>query len=309
MRSAIDPARLIARLEEGFAAYSEGRAIVPPVGHLSFDDPPGDCHIKYGFIQNDEHFVVKVATGFYHNADLGLSSSNGLMIVLNRKTGYPEAVLLDEGWLTDVRTAATGAVAAKYLAPHRVTGIGIVGTGIQARLQLEWLRQVILCSNVNVWGRDAAKARRYRDDMGKKGFSVDVAPRIEDLCEACNLIVTATPSCLPLLHGGDIRSGTHITAVGADGGGKQELAPDIFGKADVCVVDSLAQCRQYGDASFALQAGMISAEDLIELGRVIRHPELGRKDDSQITVADLTGVAVQDIQIARLVTEKVLLPS
>ncbi len=288
-------------LEEGFVAYSLGRVNVPPVGHLYFDEPPGDCHIKYGFVTGGESFIIKVATGFYRNPDVGLPSSNGLMMVFSQKTGQPEAILLDEGWLTDARTAAAGAIAAKYLARRAPARIGIVGTGTQARMQLDWLRHVTDCRDVMVWGRSRTKAERYRDDMTASGFSVSVAPGIEALCAACDLIVSTTPSREPLIHAEHIKPGTHVTAVGADGGGKQELHADLFKRADVCVVDSLAQCREYGDSSYALRAHLISEDKLIELGRIIQIPELGRRHDAQITVADLTGVAVQDIQIAKLV--------
>src|SRR5580658_7578580 len=124
-------------MENGFVAYSRGEVVVPPVGHLDFADPPGDCHIKYGYIRGDDTFTVKMATGFYRNPDIGLPSSNGAMLVFSARTGEPLALLHDEGYLTDVRTAAAGAVAAKYLAPREVECIGMVGAGTQAHLQLQ----------------------------------------------------------------------------------------------------------------------------------------------------------------------------
>ncbi len=307
IRQAIEPKDLIARMEEGFIAYSEGRVEVPPVGHLTFEAPRGDCHIKYGYIAGESHFVVKVATGFYANPDIGLPSSNGLILVFSQRTGLPQAILLDEGWLTDARTAAAGAVAAKYLAPRRVKGIGIVGTGTQARLQLEWLKYVVDCRQATVWGRNPRKAEKFRDDLAQQGFKLSVARRIDELCERCNLVVTTTPSREPLLFARHIQPGTHITAVGADGGGKQEIDAGLFARADLCVVDSLAQCRAYGDSSIALKAGCIREDQLVEIGRVIRDPGLRRSSEEQITIADLTGVAVQDIQAAKAVLSR--LPS
>ncbi len=305
IKKALDPVGAIRTLEEGFVAYSEGRVNVPPVGHLYFENPPGDCHIKYGCVPGDPFFVIKVATGFYRNPDLGLPSSNGMILVFSQRTGQPEAILLDEGWLTDARTAAAGAIAARYLARRKPERIGIVGTGTQARMQLEWLQYVVDCRSAVVWGRNVTKAKRYRDDMAAAGFSVTVAPRIEDLCAECDLIVSATASRQPLIHASLVRPGMHITAVGADAGGKQELESGVFRKADLCVVDSLAQCRAYGDASYALRDHLITEEKLVELGRVIRNPELGRQNEKQITIADLTGVAVQDIQISQLVLQRV----
>jgi ornithine cyclodeaminase len=129
---------------------------------------------------------------------------------------------------------------------------------------------------------------------------VEVAARIQDLCASCNLIVTATPSRSPLIGPRQVRPGTHITAVGADGGGKQELDAELFRKAAVCAVDSRRQCREVGDSSYALKAGIVREDQLVEIGTILRRPELGRTGADQITICDLTGVAVQDIQIAKL---------
>lgn len=301
IKSAVEPLELIRTLEEGFVAFSQGRVVVPPVGHLNFDDPPGDCHIKYGCVRGNEYFVVKIATGFYRNPSAGLPSSNGVVLVFSQKTGQLEVILLDEGWLTDVRTAAAGAIAAKYLGPKSIERIGIVGTGTQARLQLDWLRHVTTCCDVAVWGRNVERAAVCAEEMTALCFRARVEARLEDLCASCNLIVTTTPSRTPLVAAGWIRPGTHVTAVGADGVGKQELHTEVFAKADIRAVDSLRQCCEFGDTSYALKAGVIGAESLVELGRIIENPRLGRMVDSQITVADLTGVAVQDIRIAELV--------
>ena len=135
IKKAVAPLALIKSQEDGFVAYCEGRVVIPPVGYLHFEEPAGDCHIKYGYIKNDNYFVVKIATGFYQNPDLGLPVGNGMMALFSQRTGNLAALLLDQGYLTDMRTAAAGAVTAKYLAPRRINRIGIIGTGVQARLQ------------------------------------------------------------------------------------------------------------------------------------------------------------------------------
>ena len=147
---------VISDMADGFIAYSKGETVVPPVGELHFDAPKGDVHLKYGYIKNDDFYVVKIASGFHDNLKLGVSPSQGLMLVFSQKTGKPEAVLLDEGHLTDIRTAAAGAVVARHFAPKKVKAIGIIGNGIQAKLQLEYLKQVTPCRTVWVWGRDAS---------------------------------------------------------------------------------------------------------------------------------------------------------
>ena len=291
----LSPSAVIRAMEEGFIAYSRDEAVVPPVGHLEFTEPPGDCHIKYGYIRGDDTFTIKAATGFYRNPEIGLPSSNGMMVVFSARTGEPLAVLQDEGYLTDYRTAAAGAVAAKHLAPPNVEYIGMVGAGTQAHLQLELVKEVTDCRRVLLWARSAERARAFRED----GFEIAVAESMRELCARCRLIVTTTPSRQPLVLAEDVKPGTHITAVGADGAGKQEIDARVFAGA-LCVVDSRVQCSQFGDSSHALKAGVIGAEDLVEIGELLQNPNLGRRDAEQVTIADLTGVAVQDIQIAKI---------
>ena len=295
---AIDPLPLI---EEGFAAYSRGEVVVPPVGELVFDDPPGDVHIKYGYIRGDDFHVVKIASGFYDNPKRGLPSGDGLMLVFSQKTGVLEAILLDEGYLTNLRTAAAGAVAAKYLAPERVSTVGIVGAGVQGRMQLDWLRRVRDFDEAVVWGTGEAELEAYRRDMDYTGIRIRTTLRAEEVAAAADLIVTCTPSTRPLLEAGWIRPGTHITAVGSDTAEKQELDPAILARADRVVVDSLAQSELRGEAYRAVKAGALGRGRLVELGRLVGDESLRRGSAAEITVADLTGVAVQDIQIAKAV--------
>ena len=295
---AIDPLPLI---EEGFVAYSEGRAVVPPVGEMIFESPPGDVHIKYGYIRGDDYYVIKIASGFTDNPRLGLPSGNGMMLLFSQKTGELECLLLDEGYLTNLRTAAAGAVAAKYLAPTTAWKVGILGAGIQGRMQLEHLRRVRDFDQAVVWGINAEELAAYRRDMEPRGFRVRTTLEAEEVAASSNLIVTCTPSRRPLLRAEWIRPGTHITAVGSDTSEKQELDPHILGNADLVVVDSLSQSELRGEVFKAVGAGVIGRDNLVELGRVIADPGSRRPSEEAVTVADLTGVAVQDIQISKAV--------
>lgn len=305
IRAAIHIDEAVAAIEDGFRAYSAGRAVVPPVGYLGFESPPGDCHIKYGYIRGDEEFVIKVATGFYDNPARGLGSSNGFVVVMSAQTGEPKTLLDDGGHLTDLRTALAGLVAAKYLAPRRPKCIGIVGTGIQARLQLELLIGHYGSSPVRVWGRDRRKAAAFVANMTTAGNDTAVAETLAELCGECDLIVTTTASTRQLISVDWVRAGTHITAVGADAPGKQELDPALFERADICAVDSVAQCVDHGETSHAVAAGRIDAGKLVELGALIDGAAAGRSSPGQITIADLTGLAVQDIRIAQHVLRSV----
>ncbi len=292
---------LIESIELGFVEYSRGNSVVPPVGELLFDKPTGDVHIKYGYIKSQDNYVVKIASGFSNNEKLGLSSSHGVMVMFDKNTGYLKCILHDEGYLTNVRTAIAGAICAKYLAPSQVKGIGIIGNGIQARMQLEYLSEVVDCKDVFVLGRDEERVRKYIDEMERYGYRITSVNNSRELCQNSNLIVTTTNANESLIYKGDVKKGTHITAVGSDTPDKRELDPEILNIANSVIVDSISQCLERGETKKALDKELISEEKLIELGEIIDSGKKYRKDDSEITVADLTGVAVQDIMITNAV--------
>jgi ornithine cyclodeaminase len=298
----IDPVEVIIPLiEEGFVAYSQGRVVVPPVGEMIFEDPPGDAHIKYGYIKGDDYYVVKIASGFYEKTRMGRATGHGLMLLFSQKNGELVCVLHDEAYLTNIRTAAAGAIAAKYLAPQKVRRVGIIGAGIQGRMQLGYLRFVREFKDVIVWGINNQELDAYKRDLAPLGFNIHTTLYREEVASNCSVIVTCTPSKRPLLQADQIQKGTHITAVGADTPEKQELDSAILKKADRVVVDSLSQCLLRGEAFHALQQGLVKKENLVELGMVIANKNFQRASEAEITVADLTGVAVQDIQISKAV--------
>ncbi|MFS4491856.1 hypothetical protein [Maribacter sp. 2308TA10-17] len=303
IKSLLKQVDVVTAMSQGFVQYSNGNSVVPPVGELLFDNPPGDVHIKYGYIKNDDFYVIKIASGFYENKNLGLPSSQGMMLLFNQKTGQTVSVLLDEGYLTDVRTAAAGAVAAQYFAPKNIEAIGILGTGIQAKMQLQYLQKTKPCKRVWVWGRTAENAVRFKEELGDE-FDIQIAESAAEVAKNCNLLVTTTPSELALLKADGIRPGTHITAVGSDTSEKQELDGTILQKADIVIADSIPQSKSRGEIYQAVSKGFIFENKIIELGKAIQNTDLQRINDQQITVVDLTGVAVQDIMITTAVYEK-----
>lgn len=301
----IDPVQAI---EEGFVAYSRGKVVVPPVGEMIFKNPPGDVHIKYGYIVDDDYYVIKIASGFYENVKLGLPSTNGLMLVFDQRTGELASVLLDEGYLTEVRTAAAGAVVAKYMAPQQVHRIGIFGAGTQGKMQLLYLQSIIPCKEVIVWGVNQEELDAYKKEMEPHGYSIRTTMDNQEIPSSCNLIVTATPSQRPLISVDHIQEGSHITAMGSDTAEKIELDPRILQKADIVVADSISQCLSRGEIYQAMEAGVLDKESVVELGEIIMDEDQRRTSDKQITVADLTGVAVQDIQISKAVYRELASP-
>ena len=292
---------LMQEIETGFSAYSNGEVVVPPVGELNFDNPPGDVHIKYGYIQDDDVYVIKIASGFYQNKLLGLSNGQGMMLVFDQKSGKPIGLLQDEGYLTDVRTAVAGAICAKYLAPKNIEAIGIIGTGVQARMQLEYLKRVTDCKSAIVWGRSESALDQYKTIMADSGFIIQTTMALEQITDNCNLIITCTASEKPIIRKDHVTGNVHITAMGSDTPNKQELGSNVLSKADLIIADSRSQCEVRGEIHHAIRNNAVSMDSIAELGEIINGDRQGRTTSSEVTVADLTGVAVQDIQISKAV--------
>ena len=286
-------------LKEGFIAYSKRQVQQPPVQHFLFEQASGDCCIKSAWLEGDEQFVLKVSSGFYRNPAQGLASNQGLMMAFSAQTGEPQALLLDEGWLTALRTALAGRIVAELCAPTEIPAIGIVGCGMQALLQLQQLKPLTACREVWVWGRNESALQAYRRRAEAEGFRVHTTQDAAELATHCRLIITTTPSREPILRATDIRPGTHITAVGADSHGKQELESGLVARADVLLADSVSQCTEYGEIATAYQQGLLASIPLVELGTALAQGKKVRSDPEQITLADLTGLAIQDVQIVK----------
>lgn len=292
---------VVGLMEQAFAAFSKGEAVMPMPGELLIEDPPGEVHLKYGYFKSGDTYVIKIASGFWNNPAKGLSSSDGLLLVFRKETGELAAVLNDRGRLTDLRTAAAGAAAAKHLAPTDVDTIGVIGNGIQAELQVLALQAVRPCKNLLVWGRNPERSSAYAKRMEEKGFAVEIAPSASDVAARSRLIITATASRSPLLQWSDIRPGTHVTAIGADSADKQELDKEIIRNADIVVTDSRSQAITRGELLRAYRDDSAALSRVAEIGEIVSGTAKGRTSESQVTVATLSGLAVQDIAMASAV--------
>jgi ornithine cyclodeaminase len=287
---ALGMAACIDAVEAAFVAYSSGRAQLPGVIHLDVPEAGGEIHVKAGHLNGAPAYAVKVASGF---AGAAGSVIDGLVLVFDATTGAPLAFLLDGGYLTDLRTGAAGGVAARWLAPERVGRVAVVGTGIQARRQVEALRVVRPGGfEVRVWGRDPAKAAAAAQAVGGRAVA-----EIEETVRDADVVITCTASRTALVESSWVRAGAHVTAVGSDGVGKQELDPELLRRADLLVVDSLAQCRMIGE----LQHAPDQAGRAVELGALVSAGRKVRSRDAMLTVCDLTGVGVQDVAAANAV--------
>lgn len=301
IQSVIEPSIARRALAEGFIASSRGEVQMPEIGELRFLQPPGEAHVKHGYVAGDDYFVIKVATGFYENPRRGLPAQDGTLLVYERATGRLAAILLDRGWLTDLRTALAGALVAEQLAPRRLERIGVIGTGVQARLQVTYLKDVLDCRRVRVWGRSLEQAERLARELQGEGFDARATSAPEQISE-CQLVVTATAATEPVLH--HVVPGTHVTAVGCDSTHKHEVAVAVFASADLVVADSIPQCLARGDLRHAVTAEAVAADEVVELGDLLAEAAGRRRSPDWITVADLTGLAVQDIAIAQHVLQR-----
>lgn len=292
---------LVDTIERAFAALASGAVIMPPVLSMAIPQVNGEVDVKTAYIPGFEGFAIKVSAGFFDNPRLGLPSLSGLMILLSASTGLVEAVFLDNGYLTDIRTAAAGAVAARHLAPQEVDVAGVIGTGLQARLQIDAAYLVRKFSRVLVWGRDRDKAAACARDIAA-ALEVEAAA-VDDPSELAGrsqLVVTTTPARKPIFDAAWLHPGLHITAMGSDQETKNEIDPRTLAAADTYVCDSVAQCRRLGELRTAIEAGLWEGGDPPELGALCAGAVVGRRAERDITICDLTGTGVQDTAIATL---------
>jgi len=300
LRRRVTPAVAVGAIREAVRADGEGRTTVPPVVNLLIPGTHDEFHIKTAHVAGVPHVAVKVASGFYGNAAKGLPTGSGLMAVFDAATGMPVALLFDNGYLTDVRTGAAGAVAAECLAPRAIGTVGVIGTGVQGRMQVTCLREVRAFDRLVAWSPIRDELDRYCDEMrASLGVEARAAAGPEEVCRAADLLITATPARQPLVRADWLRPGLHVTALGADTPGKQELDAACLARADLVVVDRRSQCAAFGELHAALEATLMTADDVhAELGAVVAGRRPGRTTDDQITIADLTGVGFQDTAIA-----------
>jgi ornithine cyclodeaminase len=292
----------IACVEEAFHALATKAVVMPPILRLDIPEQRAEVDVKTAYVPGLDGFAIKISPGFFDNPKIGLPSTNGLMVLFSTKTGLVQAVLLDNGYLTDVRTAAAGAVAARYLSRTDAAVAAIFGAGMQAKLQLEALSLVRPIREARIWARDAAKAEAVAAELALKlGFPVRAEADGRAAVDGADVIVTTTPSETPILKAEWLRPGQHITAMGSDAEHKNEMEPSVITGAGLYVADSLKQTRRLGELHHAIEAGLVTEGTTFpELGEIIAGRKPGRTGPEQITVADLTGTGIQDTAIATL---------
>jgi ectoine utilization protein EutC len=288
----------ISVVEEAFRMLASGKVVMPPILSMEIPDAHGEVDVKTAYIPGFDGFAIKVSPGFFDNPKIGLPSLNGLMILFSAKTGLVEALLLDNGYLTDIRTAMAGAVAARHLAPENVETAGVLGTGVQARLQIQAAHLVRPFTRVLVWGRDQMKAEACAHDLASTLGVIAETAIAERAVRESQLVITTTPSREPVLLADWLHPGLHITAMGSDQAGKNEIEPQAVARADLYVCDRISQAEKLGELRAARDAGVLTNAVPPELGEIIAKTKPGRRTQGDITICDLTGTGAQDTAIA-----------
>lgn len=296
----------VACVEDAFRALASGGVSMPPILRLDIPAERGEVDVKTAYIPGLDSFAIKVSPGFFNNPSIGLPSTNGQMIQFSAKTGLIEALLLDNGYLTDVRTAAAGAVAAKYLARENARVATIIGAGMQAGMQLEALKLVRPITEARIWARNVDSAKKAAQNFTQKlGIPVTAIADAKEACDGTDIIVTTTPSETPLIKAEWLAPGQHVTAMGSDAEHKNEIDPALFLRSITYVADSLSQTRRLGELHHAISAGIVAAGTVFsELGQIVLNKAKFQRQAEDITFCDLTGTGVQDTAIARLATER-----
>ncbi len=297
IRSVLDYRDIIGQMRGALIAHSRGECDTPMPMHLGIPEVEGEVHIKSSYRRGGKYFALKIASTFPHN----VPSGNGMMLLSSAETGTPVAYLADAGHLTDVRTAAVAAMAARELGRRDIT-LGILGTGIQARLQAEMHAEVLDLRTIWVWGRTPERLEACCNDLRRMLLNIEIRAAVSpgEVAQYSRLIVTATASRQPLLENGDIQPGTLISAVGSDSPGKQELDPQILRRASLLLADSRRQCEKLGE----LQHAPGEWGRAVEIGEFCQNGSAPRP--ANVVVCDFTGLGVEDLYIAEYCYERSL---
>ena len=305
IQSAITPEAAIEAVGAGFVAHAKGLVDCPAPMQIVFRDDRGEqhgeCHVKSAAWRGRPYVSIKVASGSYRNAARGLPGAGGMIVMLSADSGLPVALLHDDCWLTNVRTAAAGALAAALKPVSDDATLGVIGTGTQAEMQAGMISAHLGLSSVAVWGRSAAKTAALCDRLRAGGLTATARESVRDVCHASAILVTTTPATSPVVQLEDVPETLHIVAVGADTPGKTELDPRILGRAHTIVTDDHRECLHHGDFGVAVRSGAVREDDDRSFGEmlVLAAADPGMARDG-ISVVDLTGMGVQDLAIAEL---------
>lgn len=304
IRPLVNLGEAITAVRHALIDHAHGRATSPFPWHIELPEVDGEIHVKGAHLHGAPYVAIKISGGSYRNAARALPTSGGMVAVLDANTALLEFLLLDNGYLTDLRTAAAGAAAADALARTDIGTVTVVGTGGQARYQLAALLHVRQPRRLLICGRSSAHAEALAGwARTQHTWQVTVTTDVRAGLSATDVVITVTPATAPVIRAEWLPDGVHITAVGADAPHKRELDPKVIARADRIAVDNLTQARRLGELKH-LHDDALAALPITALGAVLAGTSTGRVNDTDITVADLTGLGVQDTAVANLVARR-----
>jgi len=296
-------------VESAFKEKGLGRVQMPAKIYIYYREHDGDLRTMPAFLEDLGISAVKIVNVHPKNpVENDLPTVMAVIILIEPSTGAPIAIM-GGTTITDMRTGAAGAVAAKYLARKDSKILGLVGAGAQARTQLLALLEILDFDEVRVWSRTAESKKRFVAEI-QEGFGsrIQVIP-VENIGEAvkkADVVVTTTPSRKPLVTNDMVSAGMHINCIGADAVGKEELDPEILKRAKI-VVDDWAQASHSGEINVPLSNGVISKENIWgEIGQIVAGLKSGRQGRDEITIFASTGLAVQDAVTAEIAYRRAL---
>lgn len=247
---------------------------------------------------------AKLVTFFPDNAKLGLHTHNAIIELFDPQTGVPSA-LLDGRLITEMRTAATSAIATRALAREGSTVGAMIGTGVQARSHVQALQAIGMLRELRVWGRTRDNAKKLADWASGLGIKATVSATIGEACLGAHVVCTVTPSTIPIVDEADIEQGTHVNAVGSSAPSMQELSPSLVGRARLFVDTVEGAMRESGDILAAIREGKLPAQpDLVRLCDVVVKQAEGRRSADETTIFKSLGMAIEDIACAAVAVER-----
>lgn len=296
---------VFAKTKRAYQLFSQGKTITPPFTVFTIPESKGSVHFKCGYVPGEKYFAMKYSGAFYGNEQLGISNFLGLFTVFNAKTGEVEAIIDDKGYLTDYRTGVAGAIATSTLANPNSKTVAMIGTGVQARMQLMTLLKVMPSIKIlNVWGRSKNGMQKYIDEVKilYPSLNVVACENAQEAVADADIIYTVTYSEKPIIQADWIKKGAHITAVGACEPNMQELDPKILAMANIVCADSKDACAKNGELHHALDGGYVDEDRVFELGEAITSRI--KREPKDITICDLVGIGFQDAVIASCVMDE-----
>ncbi|MBT2786283.1 MULTISPECIES: ornithine cyclodeaminase family protein [unclassified Halomonas] len=289
MQETIDAVR------EAYKAFSRGEVVQPDYIGIDLPDPRGEIDFKAGYYKANEIISMKTSSGgFVDNPAHGLPSGMGNILLFDAMS-CALICAMDGSLITGLRTGAAGAVSVQVLARKNAKKITTIGTGNQARMQIRAINEVMKIEEIHAWSRNPATLSRYKEDIESEfGIPVILANSNKEAVEQADILITTTRGKGPLVNADWIKPGTHIVAIGTDQQGKQELDPEIFRHAKI-VNDSIEQCVTKGETCHPLHENIITRNDIHgEIGEILLNKKPGRENDTEITIFDSTGMAIQD---------------